>query len=211
MTAKKDLKRRIRERQAKTHESYVTARRHVLAAASPEAARPPDPAALDSDTRFGAEAAGDQAHRAIVVEEMVDLTAAAESLGFRCRVMSSSTLAAKVAHATLLDRMRAVLHGTTEDPEMERMRAICLRGESPAPQPRTPDWLEKVRQFVARAHVGVGGLSHEGAMLAFNVDGVMVLANTGFRPGPLPPAQRPRLVFSAIVEEGFSMSMLLVR
>jgi hypothetical protein len=38
MTAKKDLKRRIRARQAETGESYVTARRHVLAAgpASPE-------------------------------------------------------------------------------------------------------------------------------------------------------------------------------
>src|SRR5438067_1395515 len=32
MTAKRDLKRRIRERQAKTGESYTTARRHVLAA-----------------------------------------------------------------------------------------------------------------------------------------------------------------------------------
>jgi hypothetical protein len=142
---------------------------------------------------------------------MVDLTAAAESLGFRCRVMSSSTLAAKVAHATLLDRMRAVLHGTTEDPEMERMRAICLRGEVPLLPARTSDWLDRARQFVARARVGVGGISHEGAMLAFNVDGLMVLANTGFRPGPLPPAERPRLVLSALVEEGFSTSMLFVR
>src|SRR5690242_10856808 len=32
MTAKRDLKKRIRDRQAKTGESYTTARRHVLAA-----------------------------------------------------------------------------------------------------------------------------------------------------------------------------------
>src|SRR5262245_42299735 len=32
MTKKRDLKRRVRERQQQTGESYVTARRHVLAA-----------------------------------------------------------------------------------------------------------------------------------------------------------------------------------
>jgi len=53
MTAKRDLKRRVRERQARTGESYTTARRHVLAARDENAADDPeatDPGIATGDT-----------------------------------------------------------------------------------------------------------------------------------------------------------------
>jgi hypothetical protein len=48
MTAKRDLKRRVRQRQARTGESYVTARRHVVAAASPGTDEVEDPDDLET-------------------------------------------------------------------------------------------------------------------------------------------------------------------
>jgi hypothetical protein len=48
MTAKRDLKRRVRQRQARTGEAYVTARRHVVAASS-DTTEDPDPEAADTD------------------------------------------------------------------------------------------------------------------------------------------------------------------
>jgi hypothetical protein len=50
MTVKRDLKRRVRQRQARTGESYVTARRHVLAARpAPDAEEPDTDAATATD------------------------------------------------------------------------------------------------------------------------------------------------------------------
>src|SRR4051812_50146392 len=51
MTVKRDFKRRVRQRQARTGESYVTARRHMVAS------RPEDPAA-----GHGADDGNDEAH-----------------------------------------------------------------------------------------------------------------------------------------------------
>lgn len=203
MTAKKHLKRRIRARQAATGESYTTARRHVLAA-RPEAEPEPEPE-LSSLTPV---------EPTIVVEEMVDLTPAAERLGLKCRAMASSRLATRLDPQLALVRMRDILLATTEDPALERLRAVCLRGEGLA-LPRSSDWLQRTRQFVQRALAGLGGVSSEGAMLAFPVTSagttVMVLANIGFRPKPPPPTERPRIVLSAIADEGFQSSLLFVR
>lgn len=49
MTAKRDLKRRVRQRQARTGESYVTARRRVMAARSPAGEPPDDEAQGDAE------------------------------------------------------------------------------------------------------------------------------------------------------------------
>lgn len=223
MTAKKDLKRRIRARQAQTGESYTTARRHVLAARpDPEPDSAPAPGATPAAGGVSPPVQTPQpfargvvpAEPTIVVEEMVDLTAGAERLGFKCRAMASSKLAARVDPQVALARMRDILLATTEDPAFERLRAVCLRGEGLA-LARAPDWLAKTRQFVQRALAGLGGVSSEGAMLAFPVASgnttVMVLANIGFRPRPLPPTERPRIVLSAIAEEGFQGSLMFVR
>lgn len=233
MTAKKDLKRRIRARQAETNESYVTARRHVLAQApdpdradrpdapDPTAApapAPPDAAALESDTRFGAEAAGPQVGRAIVYEEMVSLTQDAEALGFRCRIATTSGLATHVDGNALLVRFRDILIATTDDPSMEVMRGVALRGEPRPAVPRRSDVLERARQFIQRARVGIGGTTDDGLMLAFPIDtpagSVMIIANVGWRPTPLPPHEKPRVVFSMLSPhdtEGFSASLLYIR
>jgi hypothetical protein len=194
MTAKKDLKRRVRDRQEKTGESYVTARRHVLAAAPAEPA-PDESSAIDYD-------------------EMLDLTARGEALGFACRVYSSTKLGRLVDHESLLHRIRDIVHATTEDPDMAKIRAVTLRGEHPVLPARTADWWAQTRQFVRRAMAGIGGISEAGNMLAFAHDGTMVLVNIGVRPPPTTPVmsdQPPRLVLSALVEDGFSMSLLYLR
>jgi hypothetical protein len=79
MTIKRDLKRHIRERQAKTGESYLTARGHVLAQ------RPGDP---------------------IPVVEPIDATEAAAQLGLRCRVLIFPKLVARFEIRALLGRVR---------------------------------------------------------------------------------------------------------
>jgi hypothetical protein len=219
MTAKKDLKRRIRERQAKTHESYTTARRHVLAAAPDTDGPPaPDAQAISADTRFGAEAAGAQAGRAIVVEELVSLTAAAGPLGFQCRIATTSALAAHVEGNALLVRFRDILLGTTDDPSMEVMRGVALRGAPRPAVPRRKDVLEKARRFIQRARVGIGGVTDDGLMMAFPIDtpsgSVMIIANVGWRPKPLPAHAKPRVVFSMLSPhdvDGFSASLLYLR
>ena len=242
MTAKKDLKRRIRARQAETNESYVTARRHVLAQA-PDVDRadnpaepaagtaataddsktratppPPDAAALESDNRFGAEAAGDQARRAIVYEELVSLTGDAEALGFRCRIATTSALAKHVDGNALLVRFRDILLGTTDDPSMEIMRGVALRGAPRPAVPRRSDVVERARQFIQRARVGIGGVTDDGLMLAFPIHtpagSVMIIANVGWRPKPLPAHEKPRVVFSMLSPhdvDGFSASLLYIR
>jgi hypothetical protein len=70
MTKRRDLKRRVRERQEKTGESYVTARRHVLVDPAENGPAPASPGT------------------AIPVVEMITLTEHATRLGMKCRVRS---------------------------------------------------------------------------------------------------------------------------
>src|SRR5262245_19310635 len=70
MTKKKDLKKRVRERQARTKESYTTALAHVLSG------RP----AVEEE----------------LVVEMIDLTAEAERLAIRCHARAWPELIARV-------------------------------------------------------------------------------------------------------------------
>jgi len=202
MTAKKDFKRRVRDRQAKTGESYVTARRHVLSQA-PESAEAPADAPHDVPPEPGG--------RPIVVEEMLDLTAAASALGFQCRVYASSKLSGMVEHAALLQRVRDIVNATTEDPDMAPMRAVILRGERPALPPRGADWWPETRKFIARAVSGIGGISEGGNMVAFAFDATMILADIGFRQTPVMTDLPPRLVLTAIAQEPFSVQRLFLR
>ncbi len=198
MTAKKDFKRRVRDRQEKTGESYVTARRRVLAQA---------PAAVERAAETPAEPAG----RPIIVEEMIDLTPAASALGFHCRVYASSKLSGMVEHDALLRRIRGIVDATTEDPDMAPMRAVILRGERPALPPRGADWWPETRKFIARAVSGIGGISEGGNMVAFVFDATMILADIGFRQTPVMTDLPPRLVLTAIAEEPFSVQRLFLR
>jgi len=206
MTAKKDLKRRVRERQEQTGESYVAARRAVLAeggTTEPEPPPPPEPVAEKKSPPFA-------------VDEMIDISHVGAELGFRCVTIVTKTLTDRVEAVRVMRRMRTILDGTTEDPGMERFRSVVLRGERALfeSEPRA-SWFENARRFLQRARSGVGGLTESGDMLAFVVDDHMVLAHIGHWPRPMikRPQAPPRLSLSAIgtVSEGLdSMSVLFV-
>jgi len=148
----------------------------------------------------------------IEVDETIDLTEQGATLGFQCRIYSTSKLAALVDQAVVLRRLRTILDATSEDPHMRHFRAVILRGEHPRVPPRNPDWLDATKRFVSRARAGIGGVSDWGNMLAFTHDNVIILVNIGFRPpSTVMTDLPPRLVLSALVEDGFSTSLLYVR
>jgi hypothetical protein len=120
MTAKRDLKRRVRERQTKTGESYMAALHHVR----------------------------DQRPNAVPVVELVDVTEVAAALGIKCIVRVEPRLAERIDAAAVLRRLCSALLATTGDPAFELMRSVVLRGESP--QARTEfyetwQFMERVR------------------------------------------------------------------
>jgi hypothetical protein len=191
MTAKKDLKRRVRERQQQTGESYVAARRGLLA----ESAEPEPPSEKPFD-----------------VVEMEDVTALAAELGFKCTVAVTKNLSAQLTARTALERLRDVLLGTTEDPALEPMRAVVFRN---APMPRvelSADWYEGMKRFMARVKVGIGGVNEAGTMLAMPVvsrDGVgMVTAQLGWG---IVREHGPRLVLTLDGSEGFHYDFIASR
>jgi len=144
MTAKRDLKRLVRDRQAKTGERYTTALHHVLAQ------RPNPP---------------------FSVVELVDLSADAAKLGFRCRVSMFPALAERVDAADVLLRIRDVLFATEGDPATARLRAVVLRGEPLISGVWPSGFFEEGRRFMARARAGLGGVSESGRMLAMHLQG----------------------------------------
>ena len=107
MTARRDLKRRVRDRQGRTGESYMTALRHVL----------------------------DQRPNAVPVVEMIELSEVAEAMGLRCRVRMAPALADRIDAVGALRRLRAALVATERDPAFDLMRRVVLHGESPVPRP----------------------------------------------------------------------------
>jgi hypothetical protein len=153
MTAKKDLKRRVRERQARTGESYITALRHVRAQA-PEPPEPPEPP--------------------FPVLELADLTEAGGAIGLACRIAIYPQLAARVDVTRVLTRLRDLLTATAEDRSLTLMRDVVLRGEKPR-RTLAPEALGEARAFVARVRAGLGGISDSGHMLALTVDGESIL------------------------------------
>lgn len=160
MTAKRDLKRRVRERQARTGESYTTARRHVVAA------RAPTPA--------------------IAVDEAIDLTPLAAERGLRCSVVMMPALAARVEPEPVVTAVRDALVASERDPDAALLRSIALRGEV-VRAPFQPPRDDSHRAFVERVRAGVGGLSADGRILALHVagrDGVVPVLCAAWRGDP---------------------------
>lgn len=145
MTAKRDLKKHVRERQARTGEAYVTALRHVLAA------------------RDGG---GDP----VPVVEMEDVSAAAQDCGLRFRAVMFPGLRRRVDPKAALTRLRQVLDETGEDPAFEPLRAVLLGGEWRQAELDGADIL-RARQFLERARAGVGGVSEGGTRVALQIEG----------------------------------------
>lgn len=184
MTAKKDLKRRIRERQARTGESYTAARAQVLAQAGPVTEE-----SLSKTSAFP-------------VVELIDATDIAANLGLKCDVLVSPALAQQITPLRVLEKLRDALLATERDPEMELLRGLVFRGVRPLrDRTRLPGWWDDVRRFLARAEAGIGGLTQTGDMLAFSAEGVMVIAQAGYVPDmpPIPRAQtRHRLFLTGV-------------
>lgn len=185
MTQQKDLKRRIRERMAKTGESYTAARAHVLAE------RPP-PEAYD--------ATAEPARTSIAVVEPHHLTEEAVALGLPCKVLATEGFDARRALRQLHDILV-----TTDDADLDVMRAAVLRGERPrwtsGRRPGPLRWsIEEVRKFLVRAKAGVAGVGPQGWLLAFVCDGVMLLATLSLMRGGGPTVWLRRIDATAADE-----------
>ncbi len=155
MTDHRDLKRRVRERQARTGESYMTARRHVLAQ---RPAEPADPKPSEEPSE-------------IDVVEPHDVSEEAASLGLRCRVLMFPSLVAQLPAAAVLEKLRDALLASAGDREYETLCNFVLRGEPPRSSRRLPRDFEAHRRFDARVRAGIGGLSPGGRSLAMHLAG----------------------------------------
>jgi len=144
MTQQKDLKRLVRDRQARTGESYMTALRQVRSQSVRATGNP------------------------ILVEELDDLTEAAEALGLTCRVLIQRVLADRVEPRGVLLQLREILRATAQDHAFDILRSAALYGEQP--QFQLPSYPTE-RPFWVRVRAGIGGVSNNGRLLAFTVAG----------------------------------------
>jgi hypothetical protein len=180
MTARRDLKRRVRERQAQTGESYVTALRHVLdQRPSPDRAEP-------DETR-------PEGRLAFPVVEMTDISDEASRFGIRTRLLMAPELVGTVDSTSLVLQLRNALLATASDLALGVMRDAVLGGHLPPPvEPRGVKTQVAVsfgdRQFVARVRAGIGGVSDSGRMLALTIQGHHTSQLVVFLLWQVPPA-----------------------
>jgi hypothetical protein len=187
MTAKKDLKRRIRERMERTGEPYSVARREVMTD-PPPTQQPP----------------------VIEVVEMDDITELGAELGFRCTISITHALTAEVAARTVLEKLRDVLIKTPGDPALDTIRGVMLYGRDMRRPRQMTQWMDDLRLFVARVRVGIGGVSDGGTMLAMPLAGasgvVMTVVQLGFWLAR--PTTPPRVVLTTADTAGFYVNRL---
>jgi hypothetical protein len=181
MTAKRDLKRRVRERQAQTGERYTTALDEVLA------------------ERPGR----------VPVLELIDLSADAATVGLRCRAAMFPDVGAGVDGARVLARLRDALLATRDDPRMQVMRSVLLDGAPLAAPARRPlEVVADARAFRDRVRAGLGGVSDGGTMLALSVDtrrgGLELVICRLMPPPPVPVGPRDPLLLVGSLASSFS-------
>lgn len=150
MTAKKDLKERVRARQEQTGERYTTA--------------------LERVRRQGA-----KKRRAIVVD-VPDLTEIAAALGLKSRAYCSFAFwnqsqrddeRASIARS-VLRRLVEVLRATETDPSTALLRGALLHGKKLPSSRAFALWRGgQLRAFIARLRLGVRGTSSDGQAIAF--------------------------------------------
>jgi hypothetical protein len=179
MTDKRDLKRRVRERQARTGESYMTARRQVQ----------------------------EQRPGAIPMVELTDLTERGAALGFKCRIAVFPRVTQQLEAVTLLTRLRDALLATEGDHALSLMRRVVLAGER-ARVRLTGALTEEAMRFVRRARAGIGGVSDGGGLLAMPIEGVMLLFTLQLTPDFVPIYREPTLVIAPLDDVDDPMSAL---
>lgn len=103
MTKQRDLKCLVRDRQALTGESYMTALRHVRG----------------------------QRPSSVPVIELVDASDIGAALGIKCGVMMMPALARRVEVTAMLRQLCRVLLASTRDRAFSLMRSVVLCGERP--------------------------------------------------------------------------------
>ncbi|HKE20492.1 MAG TPA: hypothetical protein VKB80_36715 [Kofleriaceae bacterium] len=203
MTAKRDLKKRIRERAARTGERYTAARKHVLGAGEPTGGVP--------------------------FIELRDMSKLAARVGIRCPTYMFPGVADRVDGRALLAHIRDCLRATERDRATDILRAVILDGEQPAIEDsRVSLMLHQVapilraistRQilptrgdaFFTRARAGIGGISEGGTMLALpfaGKQGLEMIICMIWMTGPLRalaiPARPPSLVLMTAEDVGVS-------
>ncbi|MGZ3459390.1 MAG: hypothetical protein ACXU86_12910 [Archangium sp.] len=161
MTIKKDLKKRVRERQEKTGESYTTARMHVL---------------------HHAEAGAPKVRE----ESLREVTPLAEPVGLKGQVFLTPRFPEPLARPAL-ERLREVLLATGDEPATRRMRAVLLRGEpDPLDLGSIPQVWSQSFGFARKLRLGLRGPSPSGRILSFDLqaDGAPVAVVVALVPSP---------------------------
>lgn len=137
---------------------------------------PPAAAVARGDVAVPAPAApapGTTASATVSVVELIDVSEQARRLGLVCRIAMFPALAARIEPAIVLAQLRDLLIETAGDPQFRLLSQVALTGIAP-PQPLRPPSVpsfETVQRFFRRALAGIGGVSEDGATLAFHVAG----------------------------------------
>jgi hypothetical protein len=142
MTLRRSLKRRIRDRQEKTGESYTSARAQVLAA------RP----------------------RPSWVVELHDVTLEARHAGIVCEVRVTPILAATRSLADILAQLHTILTGSTDG--LLAMQRVALRGEPDpwTRGGAVAAYVGRLRAFSESLEQGLRGPGPGGRILAFDAE-----------------------------------------
>jgi hypothetical protein len=147
MTFRRDLKRRIRERQERTGERYTTARAHVVG----DMQQPP-PFSVP-----------------IPVVELHDFTEHARAAGLACPVRVTSSLQRSASHIpAVLEQIRRILLGSTQG--LDAMQRVALHGE-PERLPRTGPAVilaTHIHSYLEGLEHGLRGPGPGGRVLAFD-------------------------------------------
>jgi hypothetical protein len=214
MTVKRDLKRRVRDRQARTGERYTTALEQVLTerpaapGTSPDAGNP----------------APSRRHTPVPVVELVDVSEVAAAVGLKGRVVMYPDLVERVDPRVALSRLRQLLVAAAHDERTSLFQTVLMKGERPAPVSTTtvetaevmamigmmygerfarrstdPDASLPSQRFFERAQGGLSGPSDSGFFLSVTVEGRRELEHVvcmlwGLVPVTLPIVRDPFVV-----------------
>jgi hypothetical protein len=146
MTIRRDLKRRIRERQEQTGERYTTARAHVLGALGQPSFPVPFP-----------------------VIELHDVTELARAAGLACPVRVTPSLQRSASQIpTVLEQLRRILLGSTQG--LDAMQRVVLHGKPERPHGNGPVAIlaTYVESFLEGLEHGLRGPGPGGRVLAFD-------------------------------------------